>query len=159
MAGTIRLLCFFWQLEDYFDLLVCGDWVAWARNHFPLLAKCFFTVWWPDSDVFRKDSSRNGQVFSFIRRNQTGLWKISYFVIAAFLFAAAARKRFSWPQVPFGKLRSRISPASSHKAKRGRLCTYTGPKLPVSPRMDLRKLSERKICTPFLFWDFNPITS
>jgi hypothetical protein len=37
---------------------------------------------------------------AFVRRNQTTLWKISYFVIAAFLFAAAAQKRFSWPQVP-----------------------------------------------------------
>ena len=37
---------------------------------------------------------------AFVRSNQTALWKISYFVIAAFLFAAAAQKRFSWPQVP-----------------------------------------------------------
>jgi hypothetical protein len=36
----------------------------------------------------------------FVRSNQSALWKISYFVIAAFLFAAAAQKRFSWPQVP-----------------------------------------------------------
>jgi hypothetical protein len=37
---------------------------------------------------------------AFVRANQTALWKISYFVIAAFLFATAAQKRFSWPQVP-----------------------------------------------------------
>lgn len=37
---------------------------------------------------------------AFVRANQTALWKISYFVIAAFLFAAAAQKRFSLPQNP-----------------------------------------------------------
>src|SRR5438874_5817135 len=37
---------------------------------------------------------------AFVRANQIALWKISYFVIASFLFAAAAQKRFSLPQDP-----------------------------------------------------------
>ena len=37
---------------------------------------------------------------AFVRANQIALWKISYFVIATFLFAAAAQKRFSLPQDP-----------------------------------------------------------
>jgi hypothetical protein len=49
------------------------------------------------SKGFAEEPSR---FLAFVRRNQTAVWKISYFVIAAFLFAAAAQKRFSWPQVP-----------------------------------------------------------
>ena len=37
---------------------------------------------------------------AFVQANQSALWKVSYFVIAVFLFAVAAQKRFSWPQVP-----------------------------------------------------------
>jgi hypothetical protein len=37
---------------------------------------------------------------AFVRANRAALWKISYFVIAACLFAAAAQKRFSLPQNP-----------------------------------------------------------
>jgi hypothetical protein len=37
---------------------------------------------------------------SFVRANQTALWKISYFVIAAFLILSAAWNRFSLPQDP-----------------------------------------------------------
>ena len=37
---------------------------------------------------------------SFVRANRTDFWKISYFVIAAFLILSAAWKRFSLPQDP-----------------------------------------------------------
>ena len=39
-------------------------------------------------------------LLSFVRAKQTALWKISYFVIAAFLILSAAWKRFSLPQDP-----------------------------------------------------------
>jgi len=46
-------------------------------------------------------SKEEGSSFrAFVQANQTALWKISYFVIAVFLFSVAAQKRFSWPQVP-----------------------------------------------------------
>ncbi len=46
-------------------------------------------------------SKEEGSSFrGFVQANQTALWKISYFVIAVFLFSVAAQKRFSWPQVP-----------------------------------------------------------
>jgi len=46
-------------------------------------------------------SKEEGSSFrAFVQANQTALWKISYFVIAVFLFSAAAQKRFSWTQVP-----------------------------------------------------------
>jgi hypothetical protein len=37
---------------------------------------------------------------SFVRAKQIALWKIGYFVIAAFLILSAAWKRFSLPQDP-----------------------------------------------------------
>ena len=37
---------------------------------------------------------------AFVQANQSALWKVSYFVIAVFLFSVAAQKRFSWPEVP-----------------------------------------------------------
>lgn len=36
----------------------------------------------------------------FVRANQSALWKLAYFIIAAFLFAAAAQMRFSLPRDP-----------------------------------------------------------
>ena len=42
----------------------------------------------------------NSSFRAFLRTNQTALWKIAYFVIAAFLFAAAVQMRFSLPQDP-----------------------------------------------------------
>jgi len=46
-------------------------------------------------------SKEEGSSFrAFVQANQSALWKVSYFVIAVFLFAVAAQKRFSWPQVP-----------------------------------------------------------
>jgi hypothetical protein len=39
-------------------------------------------------------------LLSFVRAKQTALWKISYFVIAAFLILSAAWMRFSLPQDP-----------------------------------------------------------
>ena len=42
----------------------------------------------------------NSSFRAFLRTNQTALWKIAYFVIAAFLFAAAVQMRFSLPQNP-----------------------------------------------------------
>jgi hypothetical protein len=46
-------------------------------------------------------SKEEGPSFrSFVRANQSALWKIAYFVIAAFLFVLAAQKRFSLPQDP-----------------------------------------------------------
>jgi hypothetical protein len=46
-------------------------------------------------------SKEEGPSFrSFVRANQTALWKIVYFVIAAILFVAAAQMHFSLPQDP-----------------------------------------------------------
>jgi hypothetical protein len=46
-------------------------------------------------------NSERSTFLAFIRRNQITFWKTIYFVISAFLFIAAAQKRFSWPQVPW----------------------------------------------------------
>ena len=46
-------------------------------------------------------TSERSTFLAFIRRNQIAFWKTIYFVIAPFLFIAAAQKRFSWPQVPW----------------------------------------------------------
>ncbi|PYI95991.1 MAG: hypothetical protein DME98_14285 [Verrucomicrobia bacterium] len=43
---------------------------------------------------------KNRNLPSFVRANRTAFWKISYFVIAAFLILSAAWKRFSLPQDP-----------------------------------------------------------
>jgi len=46
-------------------------------------------------------SKEEGSSFrAFVQANQAALWRISYFVIAVFIFAVAAQKRFSWPEVP-----------------------------------------------------------
>src|ERR1700676_3457221 len=50
---------------------------------------------------FQRVSKEESSSFrAFVRANQTALWKIAYFVIVAFLFAAAAQIRFSSPQDP-----------------------------------------------------------
>ena len=41
---------------------------------------------------------------AFVRANRSALWKISYFVIAIFLFVSATWKRFSLPQDPLADL-------------------------------------------------------
>jgi hypothetical protein len=45
-------------------------------------------------------AKQRSRFVAFVGGNRRALWKMSYFVIAALLFAAAAQKRFSWPQVP-----------------------------------------------------------
>jgi len=49
---------------------------------------------------FRKASKQWSDFRTFVRANETAVWKLTCFVITAFLFIAAAWNRFSLPQTP-----------------------------------------------------------
>ena len=53
-----------------------------------------------DQSALKAAARKARNLRSFVRAKQTVLWKISYFVIAIFLFVSAAWKRFSLPQYP-----------------------------------------------------------